>query len=169
MSTVRDALTPDLTERGAASWMLRYGQRGWNGVERSPVADVEWALAEIKARDGDVPVVLVGHSMGARAGAAAVGAANVLGLVALAPWFDKDDPIDGFADRRLIAGHGTRDRITSPRATHAFVHRVRDSGIAREASVTDLDGLGHYLISGADRWQEFARRATLAILEGRAF
>jgi alpha-beta hydrolase superfamily lysophospholipase len=38
---------------------------GWNGVAADAHADVRWALDELRARHGDdVPVVLVGHSMG---------------------------------------------------------------------------------------------------------
>src|SRR5579875_2390195 len=46
---------------------VRYTVRGWNGAQRSPVADVEQALDELTARFPDVPIALVGHSMGGRA------------------------------------------------------------------------------------------------------
>ena len=51
---------------GVQVWMLRYRYRGWNGAENSPVQDARWALDEVRRRHGDVPVVLVGHSMGGR-------------------------------------------------------------------------------------------------------
>jgi hypothetical protein len=44
---------------------LRFRWRGWNGDERSPVADARWALGEVRSRYPDVPIALVGHSMGA--------------------------------------------------------------------------------------------------------
>ena len=46
---------------------VRYRVRGWNGAERSPVPDTLWALDQLAARFPDVPVALVGHSMGGRA------------------------------------------------------------------------------------------------------
>ena len=46
---------------------VRYRYRGWNGVDADPVADVRQALDELADLVGEVPVVLVGHSMGGRA------------------------------------------------------------------------------------------------------
>src|SRR4029079_14945906 len=51
---------------GIAVWKVRYRVRGWNGSDRSPARDAQWALDEVRRRHGDVPVVLVGHSMGGR-------------------------------------------------------------------------------------------------------
>ena len=45
---------------------LRYAVRGWNGAQESPLADARWALDRIAERFGDLPVGLVGHSMGGR-------------------------------------------------------------------------------------------------------
>ena len=57
--------------RGIEACQLRYRVRGYN--DGDPVADVEWALDEIARRHGDVPVCLVGHSMGARSALRAAG------------------------------------------------------------------------------------------------
>src|ERR1700760_1478846 len=63
-----------------------YRVRGWNGDLASPVADLTEALDQLGEQYGPIPVVLVGHSMGARAamrvagppgGAAGAGAAPV--------------------------------------------------------------------------------------------
>ena len=167
MGLLRDALGRTLRQHDASSWLLRYGQRGWNGPQRSPVADARWALEQIRERDGDVPVVLVGHSMGGRTGAAVVDDPNVVGLVALAPWFEPADPVAPFAGRRLIAAHGSRDKITSARATRAYVDRA--ARVADSARFVDMGRLGHYLLAGAGRWHETARRATAALLDDRPF
>lgn len=45
---------------------LRYTVRGWNGDLASPLADARWALDQIDARFGHLPIGLVGHSMGGR-------------------------------------------------------------------------------------------------------
>ena len=44
-----------------------FGVRGWNGAQASPVGDLTRVLDEVHAESPAVPVVLVGHSMGARA------------------------------------------------------------------------------------------------------
>ena len=45
----------------------RYRVRGWNGELASPVPDLGEVLDGIGLRFGRIPVVLIGHSMGARA------------------------------------------------------------------------------------------------------
>src|SRR5512139_1836836 len=59
--------------QGVGLWLLRYQHRGWNaaaGPHPSPVPDARWALDEVRRELGELPVVLLGHSMGARTAAA---------------------------------------------------------------------------------------------------
>lgn len=84
--------------------------RGWDR-DQSPTDDIAWALAEIKAQHGEVPVVLVGHSLGGRAALMAAGEhPAVRGVVALNPWlYPTDDaPLEG---RSVLIVHGDADRI----------------------------------------------------------
>jgi pimeloyl-ACP methyl ester carboxylesterase len=76
---------------GLTVMLLRYRYRGWNGREMSPVADARWALDDARARHGDVPVVLVGHSMGGRTALRVAGHDSVRGVAALAPWLPDGD------------------------------------------------------------------------------
>lgn len=64
---------------------VRYRHRGWNGSRCDAARDAEAALVRLRELAGDVPVVLVGHSMGGRAALRAAGAPLVHGVVALAP------------------------------------------------------------------------------------
>lgn len=114
---------------GLAAWTLRYQVRGWNGAQASPLPDVRSALDEVRAEHGDVPVVLVGHSMGGRAAMRVAADPSVVGIVGLAPWLPAGEPVEQLAGRRVLIAHGDRDRVTSPRSSRAFADRA--------AAVTD--------------------------------
>ena len=143
--------------------MLRYRHRGWNGGT-GPVDDARWALAEVRETYGDVPVVLLGHSMGARTAVHVAVDPTVVGVVGLAPWLPADETVDGLAGRHLVAAHGRRDRITSFRATAAYVERAR--GVAASATLHDMGAVGHYLLRGVDSWNDLAASAALSVLDG---
>ncbi|HEY0127231.1 MAG TPA: alpha/beta fold hydrolase, partial [Blastococcus sp.] len=72
--------------RGLTTCLLRYRVAGWNGVAADAFADVRRVLARIREEYGDVPVTLVGHSMGGRAVLRAGGEPQVGAVCALAPW-----------------------------------------------------------------------------------
>jgi pimeloyl-ACP methyl ester carboxylesterase len=165
-SRMRDAIQPRLHEAGLSLWLLRFGVRGWNlGVadEPSPVPDVRWALQQVALDHPDLPVVLLGHSMGARTAVHAADHPSVVGVVGLAPWLEPGDPVTALTDRHLVAGHGSRDRITSARMTRAYVDRAR--GVAASADFVDLGRVGHYMLARTARWNAFAVDATLDVLD----
>src|SRR3546814_13997717 len=67
MLAMQRSISPALDKEGTRTWLLRYAQRGWNDPGKpSPVPDARWALDRVRDEVGDVPVVLLGHSMGAR-------------------------------------------------------------------------------------------------------
>jgi pimeloyl-ACP methyl ester carboxylesterase len=146
---------------GTAVWLLRFRQRGWNdGV--GPVSDARRALARARDELGEVPVVLLGHSMGARTAVHAADDDLVRGVVALAPWFPAGEPVEALVGKRLVAAHGSQDRITSPRATRAYVERARRAGVA--ATYVDMGPVGHYLLRRVGAWNDLAAREALGIL-----
>ena len=134
-------------------WLARYRVRGWNGGA-GPVADARWALEELRSAHGDVPVVLLGHSMGARVAVHAADDPSVVGVVGLAPWWSADDPVATLAGRALRAAHGRRDRITSFRETTRYVDRARS--VADSVELHDMGGLGHYMLAGSGHWHDVA-------------
>ncbi|MFJ3235018.1 dienelactone hydrolase family protein [Streptomyces sp. NPDC086787] len=105
---------------------VRYRLRGWN--QGDPVDDVLGALGELRQVYGAVPVVLIGHSMGGRAALRASAHPQVQGVLALAPWLPADEPSDHLRGRRIVVVHGDRDRVTSARASVAYVERAREAG-----------------------------------------
>jgi pimeloyl-ACP methyl ester carboxylesterase len=160
------AITEELVAGGIGVGLLRFSVKGWNsrpGHQPSPVGDARAALGDLHATHPDLPIVLLGHSMGARTAAWVVDEPGVVGVVGLAPWFPKDDHVDAFAGKHLVAAQGRRDRITSPRHSRIFVERAAE--VAEEARFIDMGGLGHYLLRGADRWNRVAVTESRAILD----
>ncbi|QSR31990.1 alpha/beta hydrolase [Nocardioides sp. S5] len=148
-------------EAGAGVWLVRYRQRGWNGgVDRA--ADARWALDAVRDAHGEVPIVLLGHSMGARVAVHVADDPSVVGVVGLAPWWSAEDPVDTLAGRTLRAAHGRRDRITSFRETARYVERAR--AVADAADLHDMGALGHYMLTGSRRWHDWAIGASLEVL-----
>lgn len=151
-------------EAGVGVWLVRYRERGWNGgADRA--ADARWALDELRAAHGDVPVVLLGHSMGARVAVHVADDPSVRGVVGLAPWWSAEDPVSTLAGRTLRAAHGRRDRITSFRETTRYVERARP--VADSADLRDMGALGHYMLTGSSRWHDVAIAASLDVLGAR--
>ncbi|QYJ04446.1 lysophospholipase [Nocardioides panacisoli] len=160
MAAMQRRLHPDWEDAGVSSWLLRYRARGWNAGHGS-VDDARWALSEVRRELGDVPVVLLGHSMGGRVAVHVADDESVVGVVALAPWWEPADPVATLAGRRVVAAHGRRDRITSFRMTEQYLARARASGI--DTTMVDMGLLGHYMLSGTQRWNDVALDATLAL------
>jgi pimeloyl-ACP methyl ester carboxylesterase len=158
-------LSDHLGRDDIAMALLRYRMVGWNAgktEEPSPVSDARWALDQLQAAY-DVPVVILGHSMGARTAAAVADHPSVRGVVGLAPWLPADDPITGLHGKTLLAAHGRRDKITSPRATKKYVDRAAEIGTAR---FTDMGAVGHYLLRDVRSWNRFALQACREIALG---
>jgi pimeloyl-ACP methyl ester carboxylesterase len=142
-----------LHSEAVAVRLLRYGSVGWNGG-CDKIADARQALDDIHDDLGDLPVVLVGHSMGGRTACRAADHPLVRGVVALAPWLPPDEPVTALAGKELHAAHGRRDRITRARDTRAYVARAAQ--VASATSFTDMGDRGHYLLTGISAWNSFA-------------
>lgn len=145
---------------GVAVWRLRYRLRGWNAPEASPVADARWALAEVRSRHGEVPVVLLGHSMGGRVAVNVADDPGVRGLVLLAPWLPAGEPVERVQGRRVVILHGDRDRTTSLSDSRAWAARVPG-----QVDVRCIPGGEHTMLWQARRWHRLAAgcvRAELA-------
>nr|WP_241836486.1 alpha/beta fold hydrolase [Streptomyces sp. CB01249] len=141
---------------------VRYQHRGWNGHHAHPVADARRALSELYEVAGPVPVVLVGHSMGARAALRAAVDPQVKGVVALAPWCPPGESAAHLGGRTVVALHDESDRVTRAGDTWAYLSRARDAG-ARTHGFRMPHG-GHTMIRGARQWQRLAAEATAGLL-----
>jgi predicted esterase len=154
-----------LNRAGTSVWLLRYGLRGWNDRSPggpSPVPDARWALDEVRRELGDVPVVLLGHSMGGRTAVAVADDPSVVGVVALAPWLPSHESAAALAGKQLAAAHGRSDKITSYRQTRAF---CRDAeGVASSVEFHPMGRVGHYMFRHVADWNAFAVSRSLAQL-----
>ncbi|MET9657360.1 alpha/beta hydrolase [Streptomyces sp. NPDC006510] len=141
----------------------RYAHRGWNGLREDPLHDTVRALDALRREAGEIPVVLVGHSMGARAALRAAGHPLVRGVVGLAPWCPAGDPVDQLAGRDVVLLHSTRDRITSPRASQHLTARARLAG-ARSCLVA-IRRSDHAMVRRAGEWHALTTRIVTGLLD----
>jgi dienelactone hydrolase len=166
MIPVAVAIRMALRGSGTAIQRHRFRVRGWNGALASPVGDLNEALDAVVAEFGSVPVVLVGHSMGARAAVRAAGHSAVTAIAGLAPWLPPGEPVGQLAGRRVLLAHGSGDSITSPVETWAFLERAR---AVTEVSAVEVRDGDHAMLRRARLWHaiaaEFAR-AALALPPG---
>ena len=153
----------DTTSPRAAVYRLQLAIRGWNGTGSSALADLYWALATLQSSHPDRPVVLVGHSMGARTVLHLAGQEKVCGVVVLAPWVETADPVSQLAGVRVTAIQGTQDRITPEPASRAFVARAEAAGAQWEQVL--LTGTGHGMVSRAKTWHRLTAEAVRADLD----
>src|SRR6185312_8378850 len=149
MIPVAGAIRLALRGSGVAIQRHRFRVRGWSG-----------ALDAVVAEFGSVPVVLVGHSMGARAAVRAAGHPAVTAVAGLAPWLPPGEPAGQLAGRRVLLAHGSADSITSPAETWAFLERAR---AVTEVSAVEVRDGDHAMLRHARLWHaiaaEFARAA----------
>ena len=150
------ALAPAFAASGLLTCLMSYRLRGWNGGA-GPVGDARWALEQVRRRLGNLPVVLLGHSMGARTAVHVADDPSVIGVVGLAPWWPADEAVRPLRDKHLVGAHGRKDRITSYRQSQRFVERA--AAVTASADHLDMGPLGHYMLRRASAWNEVARSA----------
>lgn len=153
MVPVAAAVSRAVRGRGVLVRRPRFRVRGWNGAQASPVRDLGDLLDDIRGEIGPVPVVLVGHSMGARAALRAAGHPSVAAVAGLAPWLPPGEPIEQLAGRRILLAHGTADVVTSAAQTWASAERARALTTVDEIEVRGGD---HPMIRRASLWHGLA-------------
>ncbi|MBM7775216.1 dienelactone hydrolase [Actinokineospora baliensis] len=149
-------------EHGIAAWLLRDRYRGWNAPDLDPVQDARWALEEIRRTHGDVPVVLVGHSMGGRVALRVADDPSVIAVCALAPWTPEGEPVKQLAGREVLIAHGVLDRMTDPRLSYDYARRAK--AVTDRVARFDVHGERHAMLRRADQWTRLVTGFVLGAL-----
>src|ERR1700722_18161549 len=144
-----------------AGWGPRVAGRGWNDAQASPVADLDRLMDGLAETMGQVPVILVGHSMGARAALRAGGHPLVTAVAALAPWLPPGEPVAQLAGRRILLAHATGDTVPRPADTGAYAQRARQ---ASRVTAIEIRGSEHAMLRRASLWHQLAAEFTPAVL-----
>ncbi|MPZ82763.1 MAG: alpha/beta fold hydrolase [Actinophytocola sp.] len=147
---------------GVAVWALRYRYRGWNRPDLDPVADGRWALGEIRRTHPDVPVVLVGHSMGGRVALRIAEDPAVVAVCALAPWTPESEHVDQLAGRTVLIAHGDQDTVTAPALSLAYAVRAKE--VTDAVCRFDVRDESHAMLRRAKDWRLLVRRFVLGVL-----
>jgi pimeloyl-ACP methyl ester carboxylesterase len=147
------AIRRALRGSGVVVCQPRFAVQGWNGELASPVDDLRGVLDDLGTRYSDIPIVLIGHSMGARAAFRVAGHPAVSAVAGLAPWLPPGEPVDQLADRRVLLAHGTADHVTSPAETWAYADRARS--VTGTATI-EVRGGEHTMLWRAPLWHRLA-------------
>lgn len=116
-------VSPDL-----AVFRLLNSHRGWDS-RRTPLHDVAWALGEVRhGAARDLPVALVGHSLGGRAALLSGDRPGVACVVALNAYLRPPDGGLDLGGRPVLFVHGTQDRIATPGQALAAADRAVRTG-----------------------------------------
>ena len=160
MRAIQSFVHGSAADRGIATALLRYRVAGWNGEAADAFQDVRWALGQLREQHGnDVPIVLVGHSMGGRAALRAGGEPSVTAVCALAPWTPPGEPVMHLGGQTVVILHGRADRWVPARLSAEFAVRARRAH-ARVARFTIVGG--HGMVRRAHRWHTFVRDVVVA-------
>lgn len=148
----------------AAVYRLKFAVRGWNGDGSAALRDARWALATLRERHPEAPIVLLGHSMGGRVALLAGGDPDVAGVVLLAPWAPSSEPVEQLHGQSVVVIRGGRDRIIPPRTTDPWVTRLAHSSAVVVQQM--LPWAGHAMLRRFWIWHRLAAAGVQQILRG---
>lgn len=164
MAAVARSLHRATADTNTAVWLVRNRVRGWNEPELDAVADARQALHTVYERHPQAGIVLVGHSLGGRVALRLAAEPKVIGICALAPWTEPDEPVEQLADTPVLIVHGSVDRVTSPETSKIVARRAAERNpLVRNALIT---GAGHAMLRHRQEWSTLTRRFVRALTTG---
>ena len=148
--------------RRLAVLRLLNSHRGWD-TTHTPVDDAVRAMDEVRDRFGDLPLGLVGHSLGGTAALMAGERRGVRSVVALNPWLYGTEDAD-LHGRAVLVVHGSEDRIASLERTRQVVDRLERRADVR---LRVVEGGKHAMLRhGRDFERAAAEHTTRVLLAG---
>jgi pimeloyl-ACP methyl ester carboxylesterase len=135
--------------------------RGWDS-STTPVMDVAWALDRVTEQHGDLPVALVGHSLGGRAALLAAHDPQVRSVVALNPWVKPTDRV-GLRDTPVLVVHGGEDRIALPTRSAELARRLEST---TPIGYVTIPGGRHAMVRHARAFEGYATDFVTATMLG---
>ena len=163
-----DWLARSLRRRPGSGVLVRrvqYQVRGWNRAELDALEDAEIALASMREHFDAAKMVVVGHSMGGRVAAHLSASGDVGAVVALAPWWPRDDADLIPNTCRLLVMHGTADTWTDPHSSYRQTLRARDRGV--DAQWMPIEGAGRDFLRQWPRWHRLTAQFAASQLSER--
>ncbi|MEE3062496.1 MAG: alpha/beta fold hydrolase [Actinomycetota bacterium] len=136
--------------RGVEVRRVQYRLRGWNSPRYDAVVDATAVLDSVRRRFDAKNIVLVGHSMGGRVATRLAAGGQVGAVVALAPYWPRDDGDLIPPSTRLLVVHGTADARTDPEASRIQTLRARERGL--DAQWVGIAGAGHSMLRPYFEW-----------------
>jgi dienelactone hydrolase len=146
-----------LRQAGVETELVIYRVRGWNDAD--PVPDAAAAIAAVRERRPEAPIVLVGHSMGGRVALRLASEPGVTAVVVMAPWLPPGEPVEQLAGATALLIHGDRDRLTDPARTLAFARA--GARLTHRLAYVELLGGEHKLLRRSATWHDLVRRFTV--------
>lgn len=138
--------------------------RGWD-TSHTPVQDAAWAVERLVERYGpDVPICLVGHSLGGRAAILAARLPPVRSAVALAAFvYPTDADRLGLSGRQVLFVHGLQDRIAPAERARRLAERLSGANLVGFIAVRSGK---HAMLSGHRTFEQAAADFVTATLLG---
>jgi len=150
----------------AEGWVVvavRNTTAGWNSdADPPPVRDAREALSVVRDRFAGLPIVVVGHSMGARVAIRVADAAGVVGVVGLTPWVPARESVASLERKHVSLAYAGEEGYAECRqaAVEAFAERARS--VAASVVVQELPG--PHRMQPLRPWRDFAlARATASL------
>lgn len=143
---------------------VRYRVYGWNGGQASPMPYARNALERLARDHPEVPIAVVGHSMGGRIAAQLGDDERVTDILALAPWWQFADWRAIHDQARVVAVHGDADTVTRHRRTAKGIAELSDRGL--DATYIPVPGGRHPMLDHLGLWHGETLAFVAHALEG---